>query len=323
MTITCANGKWTKQVSCEPVDCGLPDKYHVHPAQFVFPEGTTYGKRSTFHCREPAQLVGESQRACTLQRTLPHGGDLAARLHTGSPVTPACQFFGWPINSFYSISFHLYLILLSTLPALQEPTTPSPAWRTVCGPSPRLSASCAARLRPQCPTPCCRPSAATRPASRWGRSASTSASRATTSPTSPSGNHREPLAAFRNPKKRLQGRKWANPNVFLPERRAFKRQCTEDGSWLEGACEPVTCEPPPAIFHGSYRCTDGFRFDSVCRLNCTDPAGNTASAAAAGGSAHTVRLLHAPCKQVCPSSLSPSFYSSFPCLFFVACFRPL
>lgn len=98
-------------------------------------------------------------------------------------------------------------------------------------------------------------------------------------------------------------------------RRAFKRQCTEDGSWLEGACEPVTCEPPPAIFHGSYRCTDGFRFDSVCKLNCTDPAGNTASAAAAGGSAHTVRLLHAPCKQVCPSSLSTSFYSSFPCLF--------
>lgn len=62
VTITCANGKWTKQVSCEPVDCGLPDKYHVHPAQFIFPEGTTYGKRSTFHCREPAQLVGESQR---------------------------------------------------------------------------------------------------------------------------------------------------------------------------------------------------------------------------------------------------------------------
>lgn len=57
--ITCANGKWNKQVSCEPVDCGLPDKYHVHPAHFNFPEGTTYGKKSTFQCREPAQLVGE------------------------------------------------------------------------------------------------------------------------------------------------------------------------------------------------------------------------------------------------------------------------
>lgn len=59
VTITCANGKWNKQISCEPVDCGLPDKYHVHPAHFTFPEGTTYGKKSTFQCREPAQLVGE------------------------------------------------------------------------------------------------------------------------------------------------------------------------------------------------------------------------------------------------------------------------
>lgn len=59
MTITCTDGKWNKQVSCEPVDCGLPDKYHVHPANFYFPEGTTYGKKCTFQCREPAQLVGE------------------------------------------------------------------------------------------------------------------------------------------------------------------------------------------------------------------------------------------------------------------------
>ena len=66
VTITCANGKWNKQVSCEPVDCGLPDKYHVHPAHFDFPEGTTYGKKSTFQCREPAQLVGEEHSgACT------------------------------------------------------------------------------------------------------------------------------------------------------------------------------------------------------------------------------------------------------------------
>lgn len=101
--------------------------------------------------------------------------------------------------------------------------------------------------------------------------------------------------------------------VSFPTRRAFKRQCTEDGSWLEGACEPVTCDPPPPIFHGSYHCTDGFRFDSVCRLNCSDPAGNTASAAT-GGSAHTVRLLHAPCKQVCPSLPSLSILALLICL---------
>lgn len=95
-------------------------------------------------------------------------------------------------------------------------------------------------------------------------------------------------------------------------RRAFKRQCTEDGTWLEGACEPVTCDPPPLIFHGSYHCTDGFRFDSVCRLNCTDSAG-TPAVAATRGSALTVRLLHATCKQVCPSfpSLSIPTLCSF------------
>lgn len=58
VTLTCADGKWNKQVTCEPVDCGRPDKYHVHPAVFEFSEGTTYGKKCTFQCREPAQLVG-------------------------------------------------------------------------------------------------------------------------------------------------------------------------------------------------------------------------------------------------------------------------
>lgn len=70
VTITCANGKWNKQISCEPVDCGLPDKYHVHPAHFMFPEGTTYGKKSTFQCREPAQLVGECRiHTCACRST--------------------------------------------------------------------------------------------------------------------------------------------------------------------------------------------------------------------------------------------------------------
>lgn len=108
--------------------------------------------------------------------------------------------------------------------------------------------------------------------------------------------------------------------IFFTFRRAFKRQCTEDGSWLEGACEPVTCDTPPPIFHDSYHCTDGFRFDSVCKLNCSDPASNSAFAAT-GGSAHTVRLLHAPCKQVCPS-LSCLSILALPicvCLLFVKC----
>ena len=80
VTITCADGKWNKQVSCEPVDCGLPDKYHVHPALFLFPNGTTYGKKSVFQCKEPAQLVGESAQGGH------RGGDASPpeRLHAGT-----------------------------------------------------------------------------------------------------------------------------------------------------------------------------------------------------------------------------------------------
>ncbi|XP_060762886.1 pregnancy-associated plasma protein A, pappalysin 1b isoform X4 [Neoarius graeffei] len=59
-TLTCADGKWNKQVSCEPVDCGRPDKYHVHPANFSFTEGTTFGKKCTFQCIHPAQLLGSN-----------------------------------------------------------------------------------------------------------------------------------------------------------------------------------------------------------------------------------------------------------------------
>ncbi|KTG38605.1 hypothetical protein cypCar_00017838, partial [Cyprinus carpio] len=44
-----------------------------------------------------------------------------------------------------------------------------------------------------------------------------------------------------------------------PKRRAFKRQCTEDGRWLEGSCEPVTCPPPPSVFYGK-----------ECELSCRD-----------------------------------------------------
>uniref|UniRef100_A0A8C5DAK0 Sushi domain-containing protein n=1 Tax=Gouania willdenowi TaxID=441366 RepID=A0A8C5DAK0_GOUWI len=182
MTITCANGKWNKQVSCEPVDCGLPDKYHVHPANFSFPDGTTYGRKITFQCREPAQLIGTN----------------------------------------------------NTLTCLEDGLWSFP------------EALCELR----CPAPPPVPNAVlqTRRCNETGLKVGT-------------------LCKYK-----------CKPGYHVtnkPKRRAFKRQCTEDGSWLEGACEPVTCDPPPPIFHGFYHCTDGFRFDSVCRLNCTDPAGNT------------------------------------------------
>lgn len=68
-------------------------------------------------------------------------------------------------------------------------------------------------------------------------------------------------------------------------RRAFKMQCTEDGRWLEGSCEPVMCPPPPPVFYGMYHCTDGFLFDSMCWLQC-----QSVNSTAKGS---------APCKQVC------------------------
>uniref|UniRef100_A0AAY5K3G1 Sushi domain-containing protein n=1 Tax=Esox lucius TaxID=8010 RepID=A0AAY5K3G1_ESOLU len=189
VTITCANGKWNKQVSCEPVDCGRPDKYHVHPAHFNFPEGTTYGKRSTFQCKEPAQLVGSNNTLTCLEDGLWSFPEALCELRCPAP-----------------------------------PHVPNAVLQT------KRCNDTGLKVGSLCKYKC-------------------------------------------------------KPGYHVTNKRAFKRQCTEDGSWLEGSCEPVTCDPPPAIFHGMYQCTDGFRFDSTCWINCP-------------GANHTVRPLHiAPCKK--------------------------
>lgn len=56
--MTCTEGKWNKQVACEPVDCGIPDQHHVYAASFSCLEGTTFGSKCSFQCRHPAQLKG-------------------------------------------------------------------------------------------------------------------------------------------------------------------------------------------------------------------------------------------------------------------------
>ncbi|XP_015222644.2 pregnancy-associated plasma protein A, pappalysin 1a [Lepisosteus oculatus] len=176
-TITCADGKWNKQVSCEPVDCGKPDKYHVHPAIFHFPDGTTYGKKCTFQCKEPAQLVGMNNTLTCMEDGLWSFPEALCELRCPAPPpvpnavlqTKRCNATGLKVGSF-----------------------------------------CKYKCKP--------------------------------------GYH--------------------VPNTDKPKRRAFKRQCTEDGSWQEGSCEPVTCEPPPPIFHGVYQCTNGFKFNSDCWINC-------------------------------------------------------
>uniref|UniRef100_A0A4W4ED87 Sushi domain-containing protein n=1 Tax=Electrophorus electricus TaxID=8005 RepID=A0A4W4ED87_ELEEL len=58
--LECVNGTWDRVVSCQPVDCGLPDQSQVFFASFSCPWGTTFGKRCTFTCNAPAVLQGES-----------------------------------------------------------------------------------------------------------------------------------------------------------------------------------------------------------------------------------------------------------------------
>ncbi|XP_041955675.1 pregnancy-associated plasma protein A, pappalysin 1b [Alosa sapidissima] len=176
-TLTCADGKWNKQVSCEPVDCGRPDKYHVHPAHFLFPQGTTYGSTATFTCRPPAQLVGSDNVLTCLEDGMWSFPEALCELRCPAPPpvphavlqSKRCNATGLKVGSF-----------------------------------------CKYKCLP--------------------------------------GYH--------------------VPNTSKPRRRAFKLQCTEEGSWQDGACVPVTCEAPPPVFHGSYQCTHGFQFNSDCRLSC-------------------------------------------------------
>ncbi|XP_018608776.1 pappalysin-2 [Scleropages formosus] len=59
--VECMRGVWDRVVSCQPVDCGLPDQSHVYFASFSCPEGTTFGKRCSFSCNPPSMLQGISE----------------------------------------------------------------------------------------------------------------------------------------------------------------------------------------------------------------------------------------------------------------------
>ncbi|XP_060787136.1 pappalysin-2 isoform X1 [Neoarius graeffei] len=65
--LRCVNGAWDHVVSCEPVDCGLPDNSHVYFASFTCPWGTTFGKQCTFSCNSPSTLQGESNTLACLE----------------------------------------------------------------------------------------------------------------------------------------------------------------------------------------------------------------------------------------------------------------
>uniref|UniRef100_A0A3B3W0Y5 Pappalysin 2 n=1 Tax=Poecilia latipinna TaxID=48699 RepID=A0A3B3W0Y5_9TELE len=65
--LDCFRGSWDRVVSCEPVDCGLPDQSHVYHAIFSCPWGTTFAKQCSFTCGPPAILQGDSDRLVCLE----------------------------------------------------------------------------------------------------------------------------------------------------------------------------------------------------------------------------------------------------------------
>ncbi|XP_055497937.1 pappalysin-2-like [Leucoraja erinacea] len=60
VSLFCKHGKWDGAVTCEPIDCGIPDHSHVYHATFFCPEGTTFGSRCIFSCNPPAILQGDN-----------------------------------------------------------------------------------------------------------------------------------------------------------------------------------------------------------------------------------------------------------------------
>ncbi|XP_041847930.1 pappalysin-2 [Melanotaenia boesemani] len=60
--LECFHGSWDRKVSCQPVDCGLPDASHIYHAIFSCPLGTTFSKHCSFTCGSPAILQGDSDR---------------------------------------------------------------------------------------------------------------------------------------------------------------------------------------------------------------------------------------------------------------------
>ncbi|XP_015263086.1 PREDICTED: pappalysin-1 [Gekko japonicus] len=180
ITLTCVDGKWNKQVACEPIDCSIPDQYHVYPASFNCSEGTTFGKRCSFTCKSPAVLKGNNSNLTCMEDGL------------------------WSFPE-----------ALCELMCRAPPPVPNADLQTArCHEGKhKVGSFCKYKCKPGYHVP---------------------------------GSSRK------------------------PRKRAFKIQCGQDGNWLEGACVPVTCEPPPSKFHGLYHCTNGFQFNSECRIKCEE-----------------------------------------------------
>ncbi|MGH0127431.1 UNVERIFIED_CONTAM: hypothetical protein FKN15_073460 [Acipenser sinensis] len=105
--LECMHGKWDRMVTCEPIDCGVPDQSHVYFASFSCPEGTMFGKQCSFSCNSPAKLQGGKdwlvcqedglwsfpEAYCKLECTAP------SALPNAKLLVPRCQLGGHDVGS--------------------------------------------------------------------------------------------------------------------------------------------------------------------------------------------------------------------------------
>ncbi|XP_063074989.1 pappalysin-2 isoform X2 [Engraulis encrasicolus] len=178
ISLSCSHGVWERVVTCQPVDCGLPDQSHVFFATFKCPRGTTFGKQCTFSCRAPAILQGDSDTVVCLEDGL------------------------WSYPEAYC--------------------------KTECPDPPAVPS--AKLLVPEC-----------------------------------DGTRHDVGTVCRYK---------CNPGYYVADslnkkiRKFLKLECLEGGTWEMGACVPVSCPAPRALFEGMYACTNGLDFDTVCTLHC-------------------------------------------------------
>uniref|UniRef100_A0A803VPR2 Pappalysin 2 n=1 Tax=Ficedula albicollis TaxID=59894 RepID=A0A803VPR2_FICAL len=89
VVLTCSLGQWDRSVTCDPVDCRVPDQSHVSYAEFSCPVGTTYLQRCFFSCIPPAKLQGVNQWLTCLEDGLWSLPEAYCKLECDSPPAVA------------------------------------------------------------------------------------------------------------------------------------------------------------------------------------------------------------------------------------------
>ncbi|XP_043941906.1 pappalysin-2 [Protopterus annectens] len=105
--LMCIFGKWDQSVSCEPIDCGLPDHTQVYYATFSCPEGSTIGKHCSFFCNPPAKLQGGNNWLTCLEDGLWSFPEAYCKLKCDTPpvvanadvLAPRCHHGGHDVGS--------------------------------------------------------------------------------------------------------------------------------------------------------------------------------------------------------------------------------